>query len=121
MGRAPGTPTTNRRPPAIPPAETSRPDKRRIDDLASPREYAKRGRQVMSTVIVKRLPRRAAPEIPTGELAVNPPPEIPQATNARWQQALMMLPMLAGTVATALLFAGRSGGTYSYIVGGVFG
>jgi S-DNA-T family DNA segregation ATPase FtsK/SpoIIIE len=75
----------------------------------------------MSTVIVKRLPRRAAPEIPTGELVVNPPPEIPQAAGGRWQQALMMLPMLAGTVATALLFAGRSGGTYSYIVGGVFG
>jgi S-DNA-T family DNA segregation ATPase FtsK/SpoIIIE len=75
----------------------------------------------VSTVIVRRLPRRAAPEIPTGELAVDPPPEIPQAANARWQQALQMLPMLAGTVATALLFAGRSGGTYSYIVGGVFG
>ncbi|MGC9670341.1 type VII secretion protein EccCa [Planosporangium sp. 12N6] len=75
----------------------------------------------MSTVVVKRLPRRPAPEIPTGELAVDAPPEIPQATNARWQQALQMLPMLAGTVATALLFAGRQGGTYSYIVGGVFG
>ncbi len=29
--------------------------------------------------------------------------------------------MLAGTVATALLFAGRQGGAYSYVVGGVFG
>ncbi|HEV7897922.1 MAG TPA: type VII secretion protein EccC, partial [Planosporangium sp.] len=75
----------------------------------------------MSTVVVKRLPRRAAPDMPAGELAVDAPPEIPQATNARWQQVLQMLPMLAGTVATALLFAGRSGGTYSYVVGGVFG
>ncbi len=34
---------------------------------------------------------------------------------------MMVVPMLAGTVATALLFAGRQGGTYSYVVGGVFG
>ncbi|MCW2638605.1 MAG: type secretion protein EccC [Dactylosporangium sp.] len=75
----------------------------------------------MSTVVVKRLPRRAAPEIPAGELTVDAPPEIPQATNARLQQIMQIVPMLAGTVATALLFAGKSGGTYSYIVGGVFG
>ncbi len=29
--------------------------------------------------------------------------------------------MLMGTLATALLFAGRQGGTYSYVIGGVFG
>ncbi|GAA1803947.1 type VII secretion protein EccCa [Planosporangium flavigriseum] len=75
----------------------------------------------MSTVVVKRLPRRAAPEIPTGELAVDAPPEIPPATNARLQQLLMAVPMLAGTVATALLFAGQKGGPFSYIVGGIFG
>jgi S-DNA-T family DNA segregation ATPase FtsK/SpoIIIE len=75
----------------------------------------------VSTVVVKRLPRRPAPDIPAGELAVDAPPEIPPATNARWQQVMQMLPMLAGTVATALLFAGKSGGTYSYIVGGIFG
>jgi S-DNA-T family DNA segregation ATPase FtsK/SpoIIIE len=75
----------------------------------------------MSTVVVKRSPRRPAPEIPTGELAVDAPPEIPQVANARLQQLLMAVPMLAGTVATALLFAGQKGGTYSYIVGGIFG
>jgi DNA segregation ATPase FtsK/SpoIIIE, S-DNA-T family len=31
------------------------------------------------------------------------------------------VPMLMGTLATALLFAGRQGGTYSYVIGGVFG
>ena len=31
----------------------------------------------MSTVVIKRPPRRPAPEIPTGELALDPPPEIP--------------------------------------------
>ncbi|MEV1286040.1 type VII secretion protein EccCa [Micromonospora sp. NPDC049679] len=74
----------------------------------------------MSTVVVKRPPRRPAPEIPTGELAVEAPPEIPQATGARWQQLMMMLPMLGGSVAMAMMF-GRGGGTYSYVVGAMFG
>src|SRR6266511_1827617 len=33
----------------------------------------------------------------------------------------MLLPMLTGTVATAMMFAGRQGGAYSYVVGAVFG
>ncbi|SDY12760.1 DNA segregation ATPase FtsK/SpoIIIE, S-DNA-T family [Micromonospora pattaloongensis] len=74
----------------------------------------------MSTVVIKRPPRRPAPEIPTGELGVEPPPEIPQATGARWQQLMMMLPMLGGSVAMAMMF-GRGGGTYSYVVGAMFG
>jgi DNA segregation ATPase FtsK/SpoIIIE, S-DNA-T family len=75
----------------------------------------------VSSVVVRRLPRRPAPEIPAGELAVEAPPEIPQAANARWQQVMQMLPMLTGTLATALLFAGKNGSTYSYVIGGIFG
>ncbi|WP_422744132.1 type VII secretion protein EccCa [Micromonospora sp. WMMD754] len=74
----------------------------------------------MSTVVIKRPPRRPAPEIPVGELPVEAPPEIPVATGGRWQQALMVLPMLGGTVAMAMMF-GRGGGAYSYAVGGMFG
>ncbi len=74
----------------------------------------------MSTVVIKRPPRRPAPEIPVGELPVEAPPEIPVATGGRWQQALMVLPMLGGTVAMAMMF-GRGGGAYSYVVGGMFG
>src|SRR5215813_7181930 len=33
----------------------------------------------------------------------------------------MLLPMLTGTIATAMMFAGREGGAYSYVVGAVFG
>src|SRR5215813_5677120 len=33
----------------------------------------------------------------------------------------MLLPMLIGTIATAMMFAGREGGVYSYVVGAVFG
>src|SRR5215475_665602 len=75
----------------------------------------------VTTVVVKRRPRRPAPAVPAGDLPVPPPPEIPQQTAARWGLLLTMLPMLAGTVATAMLFAGRAGGTYSYVVGAVFG
>ncbi|GAB3074537.1 type VII secretion protein EccCa [Micromonospora schwarzwaldensis] len=74
----------------------------------------------MSTVVIKRPPRRPAPEIPAGELPVEAPPEIPVAAGGRWQQALMVLPMLGGTVAMAMMF-GRGGGAYSYVVGGMFG
>ncbi|HEY0696602.1 MAG TPA: type VII secretion protein EccCa, partial [Micromonospora sp.] len=74
----------------------------------------------MSTVVIKRPPRRPAPEIPTGELTVDPPPEIPPAAGGRWQQVMMVLPMLGGSVAMAMMF-GRGGGAYSYVVGAMFG
>ena len=75
----------------------------------------------MSTVVIKRAARRPAPEIPTGELAVDPPPEIPQAVGGRWQQALMVLPMLGGSVAMAMMMGRGGGGPFSYVVGGLFG
>ncbi len=75
----------------------------------------------MATVVVTRGPRRPAPELPTGQLAIQAPPEVRRLTGSRWGQLLVVLPMLAGTVATAMMFAGRQGGAYSYVVGGVFG
>src|SRR5687768_524170 len=74
----------------------------------------------MSTVLVRRPPRRPAPEIPGGELRVEPPPELPRAAGGRWQQVLMLLPMLGGGVAMAMMM-GRGGGAFSYVVGGMFG
>jgi S-DNA-T family DNA segregation ATPase FtsK/SpoIIIE len=77
----------------------------------------------MSTVVIRRSPRRPAPEIPSGELTVEAPPEIPQATGARWQQLLMVLPMLGGSVAMAMMMGNSGTGprAYSYVVGGLFG
>jgi S-DNA-T family DNA segregation ATPase FtsK/SpoIIIE len=75
----------------------------------------------MSTVVIKRAARRPAPEIPTGELAVDPPPEIPQAVGGRWTQALMVLPMLGGSAAMAMMMGRGGGGAFSYVVGGLFG
>jgi S-DNA-T family DNA segregation ATPase FtsK/SpoIIIE len=75
----------------------------------------------MSTVVIKRSARRPAPEIPTGEIAVEPPPEIPQNAGGRWQQALMALPMLGGSVAMAMMMGQGQRGPYSYVIGGLFG
>jgi DNA segregation ATPase FtsK/SpoIIIE, S-DNA-T family len=75
----------------------------------------------VTTLVVNRRPRRPAPEIPSGELAVPAPPEIPQLSASRWGLLLTALPMLAGTVASAMMFAGHQGGMYSYVVGAVFG
>jgi len=75
----------------------------------------------MSTVVIKRSARRAAPEIPTGEIAVEPPPEIPQTTGGRWQQAMMALPMLGGSVAMAMMMGQGRSGPYGYVIGGLFG
>ncbi|UWZ37210.1 type VII secretion protein EccCa [Dactylosporangium roseum] len=75
----------------------------------------------MSTTVVNRSSRRPAPEIPSGELLVQAPPETPQVPSTRWQQLVQVVPMLTGTIATALLFAGRDGGAYSYVIGAIFG
>ncbi|HEX6498823.1 MAG TPA: type VII secretion protein EccCa [Micromonosporaceae bacterium] len=75
----------------------------------------------MSTVVVRRAPRRPAPELPVGEIVIDQPPEIPEVVGGRWTQLLMLLPMLTGTLATAMMFAGKDGSAYNYVVGAVFG
>jgi DNA segregation ATPase FtsK/SpoIIIE, S-DNA-T family len=75
----------------------------------------------MGTTVVRRAPRRPAPELPSGDVLVPAPPAIPEPTGSRWQYAFQVVPMLLGTVATALLFAGRSGDRFSLIIGGFFG
>src|SRR5690348_3853021 len=75
----------------------------------------------MGLVVVRRNARRPAPDLPAGDVAVPPPPAVPEPVGSRWQGALQVLPMLLGTVATALLFAGRSGDRYSLVIGAFFG
>ena len=76
----------------------------------------------MATVVLKRQPRRQAPELPSGEMIIDPPPVIPEAQGRNWQQMMMMMPMLAGSAAMALMFSGgRGGGALTYMTGGLFG
>ncbi|BAL93031.1 putative FtsK/SpoIIIE family protein [Actinoplanes missouriensis 431] len=75
----------------------------------------------MGTITVRRPPRRPEPVIPSGALTIDPPPEMPAAPTGRWQQWLLALPMLGGTLAMALMMGQGQGGPYAYVVGGLFG
>ena len=52
---------------------------------------------------------------------LDPPPELPTEGGRKWSQMLMVLPMLAGAGAMALLFTGGRGGPLGYVAGGLFG
>lgn len=75
----------------------------------------------MSTVVIRRRPRRDAPELPSGEVVLEPPPELPGPAGRRWQQMLMVLPMLAGAGAMSLMFTQGRGGPLAYLAGGMLG
>ncbi|WP_433215084.1 type VII secretion protein EccCa [Dactylosporangium sp. CS-047395] len=75
----------------------------------------------MSTVVRRRPARRAGPEYPSGEVLLEPPPEVPAPTGRGWAQMLMVIPMLAGSGAMALMFAGQRGGPLAYLTGAMFG
>ena len=82
----------------------------------------------MGLVMVKKRPRRPAPELPDGDLTVDPPPELPQPGGKNWAQMLMVLPMLAGSGAMVLMMMGSGGGSMGgsgialrAAMGGMFG
>ena len=75
----------------------------------------------MSMVVRKRPARRPAPPYPTGEVVLESAPEIPAPSGRRWTHLIMLLPMLAGSMALALMFAGQRGGPLAYLTGGLFG
>ncbi|TCC18631.1 type VII secretion protein EccCa [Kribbella sindirgiensis] len=76
----------------------------------------------MSTVIVSRPPRREGPALPSGDVTLEPPPALPQPASKQLSQYVMMVPMLAGGAAMALMYSTLGGGgRMSYIVGGLFG
>jgi len=72
-------------------------------------------------MVVRRPQRRPAPDLPSGEIVLEAPPEIPRAGGRQWQQAAMAVPMMAGSGAMALMFAGGSSGPMRLVVGGLVG
>jgi len=58
----------------------------------------------MSTLIVKRPPRRAAPKIDTAEFPMQEPPGLPEAQGGNLAQVLMYLPMGASSAMMMLVF-----------------
>jgi S-DNA-T family DNA segregation ATPase FtsK/SpoIIIE len=79
----------------------------------------------LGTMIVRRPVRRPAPELPSGDLVLDPPPENPPATGKTWTRVLMVLPMMAGMAGMALLIGGgRAAGSspaMMYVAGGLYG
>jgi S-DNA-T family DNA segregation ATPase FtsK/SpoIIIE len=75
----------------------------------------------MSTVVFRRGPRRPAPQLPRGELLLESPPELPEQLPRGLGQLLMMLPMVSGVGAMALLYSGREATTLTWVAGGLFG
>ncbi len=77
----------------------------------------------MGTVTVRRPQRLPAPALPTGEMVLEPPPELPESTGRGWSHLLTVLPMLAGTGAMAFMFVGSrgGGGPLQWITGSLLG
>ncbi|MFD0821276.1 type VII secretion protein EccCa [Micromonospora zhanjiangensis] len=75
----------------------------------------------MTSVIVKRPPRRPAPPLPSGEVVLDPPPEVPNAAGKAWTRMLMILPMGAGAAAMGLMMGAQRGGPLTYVAGGMYG
>jgi S-DNA-T family DNA segregation ATPase FtsK/SpoIIIE len=75
----------------------------------------------VSTVIIKRPPRQPSPELPSGEVILEPPPEAPQATGKGWSRMMMIMPMAAGAAGMGLMMGGQRGGPLAYVAGGMYG
>jgi S-DNA-T family DNA segregation ATPase FtsK/SpoIIIE len=75
----------------------------------------------VGTVVIKRPPRRPAPELPSGELILDPPPEAPQPSGKNWQRMMMIMPMAAGGAAMGLMMGSQRGGPLAYVAGGMYG
>jgi DNA segregation ATPase FtsK/SpoIIIE, S-DNA-T family len=75
----------------------------------------------VSTVIVRRAEQAPPPELPSGEIALQSPPEIPEAPPDSFSQTLMYLPMVAMALGMGVMFVGGGGGgehTFQYVGGG---
>jgi hypothetical protein len=79
------------------------------------------GRQAVSTVIVPRQERREAPDMPRGEIALEPPPEIPEVAADGLQQMLTYMPMLAMTFGMVAMMSGSGSGALRWVGGGAMG
>ncbi|WP_150242697.1 type VII secretion protein EccCa [Nocardiopsis quinghaiensis] len=75
----------------------------------------------MSTILVRRPPRRPGPDLPSGEVTLQEPPELPEP-QSNVSAVFTYLPMAMTSMAMVLLFVrpGGSGGTVMpYLAGGM--
>ncbi|SDK01956.1 DNA segregation ATPase FtsK/SpoIIIE, S-DNA-T family [Lentzea albidocapillata subsp. violacea] len=74
----------------------------------------------MATVMVKRPARRPPPEMPSGEVVLEAPPEIPAPSGRQWTHLMSMLPMIAVMAAILIMFSGGIAGGLRIAVFGLF-
>ncbi|WP_312878021.1 hypothetical protein [Lentzea indica] len=74
----------------------------------------------MATVMVKRPARRPPPEMPSGEVVLEAPPEIPAPSGRQWTHLMSMLPMIAVMAAMLIMFSGGIAGGLRIAVFGLF-
>jgi len=72
----------------------------------------------VNIVIVRRSRPQDPPELPAGEIVLEPPPEIPETAPDSFAQTLMYLPMLAMTVGMVSMMAGQGSSAVEYVGGG---
>jgi DNA segregation ATPase FtsK/SpoIIIE, S-DNA-T family len=65
--------------------------------------------------------RTAAPALPRGEIVLEAPPVLPDASGGGIGQALMMLPMLAGGGAMSMMFVGSGATPITFVASGLYG
>ncbi|TCP53594.1 S-DNA-T family DNA segregation ATPase FtsK/SpoIIIE [Tamaricihabitans halophyticus] len=75
----------------------------------------------MATVIVKRPVRRPAPDLPSGNVILDSPPENPDNKGKNWTRVMMVLPMLCMMGGMILMIGAGRGvrGPIMYIAGGL--
>ncbi len=59
--------------------------------------------------------------MPSGEVLLDPPPEVPPAGGKGWTRMLMVLPMAAGAGAMGLMMGVQRGGVITYVAGAMYG
>ena len=74
----------------------------------------------MSTVVVKRAPRAAGPEMPAGQVELQEPPVLAEPAPMDFTSLMLYLPMGLGTAAMVLMFT-AGGGIRTYLVSGMMG
>jgi ESX secretion system protein EccC len=72
----------------------------------------------LSTIVVRQVEHPEPPALPSGEITLESPPEIPETVQDSFSQTLMYLPMLAMTVGMVAMIAGPHASSVQYVGGG---
>jgi S-DNA-T family DNA segregation ATPase FtsK/SpoIIIE len=72
-------------------------------------------------VVFRRPARRRPPPLPSGELLLEAPPELPESVGGGFSMALIYLPMLAGGAAMAFMFMGTGAQPITIVAGAMYG